>query len=101
MDNDKKTSELLNEKFSDLKTIKEEVKEETSKIKRKLKKLLSKKKDASSESIEEDLTPIASFLEKFEYVVEGLTSKLGSLAGQIDAIQKALKNVAEGMDEIE
>ncbi len=83
----------LETKFQDIATMRDRILGDSTQISNDLKKMLKIRKVASPEALEKNIKSISSFLENFNRMIENLSTKLGSLAGQIDKIKMNIEQI--------
>ena len=83
----------LETKFKDISVMRDRILGDSTQISNDLKKMLKMRKAASPEALEKSIKSISSFLENFNRMIENLSSKLGSLAGQVDKIKMNIEQI--------
>ena len=83
----------LSVKFQDITVMRDRILGDSTQISNDLKKMLQLRKAASPEALEKNIKSISSFLENFNRMIENLSVKLGSLAGQIDGIKSNIEKI--------
>ncbi|MHA1293212.1 MAG: hypothetical protein ACTSQJ_11160 [Promethearchaeota archaeon] len=85
---------MLTEKFSNIKAIRERIIGDASNIGQSLKQYLAQRKALSPEGMVKNIKSITSFLENFARMMQNLGSKLNTLTG-------ALKKIKDNLDKIQ
>jgi len=91
-ESDEKIAEL-EVKFEDIKGLRDKIIGESTEIGNTLKNHLQQKKAASPEALTKNIKSISSFLENFSKMMTNLSTKVGTLANQIDGIKEKLNTV--------
>ncbi|MGV9172289.1 MAG: hypothetical protein ACOC44_00805 [Promethearchaeia archaeon] len=97
---DQEKIDALNNKFSDIKAIREKILGQSGEVATKLKNYYKQRKAVSPEKMTQNLKSISSFLENFTRMVKNINSKVDAITEQIkdvDEKQKKIKSITNSL----